>query len=432
MSETLRGRSANRFLRVSKYVEADQNGDQAEKLRWLERKPLPRVNLAFQAASLPLRLQWSDREELRALKNGIELPYGIEEMSDGERAALILSAQAILAEDDAAILIDEPERHLHRAISAPLIAYLRRERPDLHWVIATNDLSLPRDDLAARALVLYDYNGELWRADLLDDIQNVHPKLAEAIYGARERVLFVEGTTTGLDRPLYQLLYPGVTIVPAGPRADVVNAVAGLSNVDGLHQMKARGLVDADNAMGRERLLRIGVYPLNLYAVESLWYHPVVITALLEGSGSTSSYEAVVEAACKSITPQQIEHLSIDAAYKEVRHKYDTSFPSFDEFKVNLSDRIEIDLDGQALTESKRKNIAAAVGASDWESVVLLVKIKASSAPGIIAQHLGYRSPSAYETAAQKLLQRDASVLIELRTKVPSPFAEHEVRSVAV
>ena len=42
--------------------------------------------------------------------------YGAAELSDGERNALLISAEILTAKDGTLLIIDEPERHLHRSI----------------------------------------------------------------------------------------------------------------------------------------------------------------------------------------------------------------------------------------------------------------------------------------------------------------------------
>jgi hypothetical protein len=49
-------------------------------------------------------------------------------------------------------------------------------------------------------------------------------ELRSDVLGARRRILFVEGTETSLDRPLYAILFPDVSVVPKGTAADVIAA----------------------------------------------------------------------------------------------------------------------------------------------------------------------------------------------------------------
>ncbi|WP_442947933.1 AAA family ATPase [Nostoc sp.] len=42
-------------------------------------------------------------------------PYSIAELSDGERNALLIAANVLTVKNGTLVLIDEPERHLHRS-----------------------------------------------------------------------------------------------------------------------------------------------------------------------------------------------------------------------------------------------------------------------------------------------------------------------------
>ncbi len=165
----------------AEYVRLDQAGRVDEKHREYDRSPMLRVNKALAASTLPLSVGWTERSELVVTKPGADQSYGFDEMSDGERAVLILTMTTILAKKNALFLIDEPERHLHRAISNPLLEYLKLDREDLAWVVATHDLTLARNDPTASVLVLYDFVPNKWRAELVSCPSELSSQVKEAI-----------------------------------------------------------------------------------------------------------------------------------------------------------------------------------------------------------------------------------------------------------
>ena len=69
--------------------------------------------------------------------------FGIEQMSDGERNAMIMASQVITAERGCVLLIDEPERHFHRAIIVPFLKALFKHREDCVFIISTHEVALP-------------------------------------------------------------------------------------------------------------------------------------------------------------------------------------------------------------------------------------------------------------------------------------------------
>ncbi|MEP5378870.1 MAG: DUF4435 domain-containing protein, partial [Hyphomicrobiales bacterium] len=386
-------------------------------------QPEDLINNAFRVANLPLILEWNEKSELIATKQGVSEPFGHNEMSDGERSALILTASAILADKNGTILIDEPERHLHRSISAPLLAYLKEIRKDLKWVISTHDLTLPADDPKAKILALYGYDGATWIADLLDNDGTLDPAISAAIYGARQKVLFIEGNrSTSLDLPLYSLLFPEVTIIPVGTCKDVQQAVKGLKNIETIHHMIPRGLVDSDNRADLEKLQQEGVFALKVYAIESLYFHPIVIEAVLKIAGTNLTLATVTEKACSCINDGAIKKLANDKAYREMKIGIDQQIPTYDAFlAIESKTTIEI-CDPVARRDEIESEIRSFVDSKNWEALLKSVKIKDTPAPGKIAQLLGYRSKDVYQQVALKALRAEPDLLSQLKQLVPVTF----------
>lgn len=342
-------------------------------------------------------------------------------MSDGERASLILASEVILASKDAIILIDEPERHLHRSISSPLLLYLHSIRPDLRWVIATHDLSLPRDDSAANILLLYGYlEKERWRAELVRGPGTISPALAEAIYGARQKVLFVEGGGTSKDAPLYRQVFNDVTIVPVGSSRDVVDAVAGLKAIPQLHHMVGRGLVDGDNRGDIGSLKKKGISMLAVYAIESIYYHPNVISVMLERSAETISLQDILDAALATLG--DAEHLAKMTAYRAYRESYLRRMLDEKAFAENLQ-MAEV-VDGPGLVSIARTELVKLKQAGNWLAIVKRYKIKASNAPDEISRKLGFLKADHYERQVLKELNENSKLRDTISSIVPNPFMQ--------
>jgi AAA15 family ATPase/GTPase len=103
--------------------------------------PIKLINKVFVSKNLQIVMSWDAQSKLNVKKENIEIEYGFNAMSDGERSAFIIAACVILASQGDTVFLDEPERHLHRSISNPLISYLRQIKPHIKWVISTHDLS---------------------------------------------------------------------------------------------------------------------------------------------------------------------------------------------------------------------------------------------------------------------------------------------------
>ena len=128
------------------------------------------------------------------------------------------------------LLIDEPERHLHRSIVSPLLSLLLKERPDCAFVVSTHEPLLPVDNPGSKVLLTRAcvYDGDQvtsYDIDLLENTTGIDDDLKKTILGERRKIVFVEGVEHSLDKPLYSLLFPKASIVAKASCREVENAV---------------------------------------------------------------------------------------------------------------------------------------------------------------------------------------------------------------
>ena len=103
------------------------------------------------------------------------------------------------------LLIDEPERHLHRSIIEPFLSALFAQRSDCPFVVSTHDVALPISNPEASVIMVRScvWNGSQasgWDANLLKQDTDLPEDLKRAILGSRRKILFVEGEAQSLDR----------------------------------------------------------------------------------------------------------------------------------------------------------------------------------------------------------------------------------------
>ena len=237
------------------------------------------VNDLLSLGTLSITLENSKDEEILASRLDADAPYSIAQMSDGERNAAIIGATVLTVEPGTVLLIDEPERHLHRSIIVPFLAALFAKREDCSFVISTHELALPAANPDANVMIVRSCEWEnnrarAWDIRLLEPNNQLPEDLRLAILGSRRKVLFFEGTGTSLDLPLYNALFPDISVAASGTSTDVQRAVEGMRGSYDLHHVEAFGLIDGD---GRSQdtiyaLSGRGVFALPSYSVESLYY----------------------------------------------------------------------------------------------------------------------------------------------------------------
>ncbi len=257
------------------------------------------MNELLDLANLAVTIENSEGENLFARRKDAEGQYDIAQMSDGERNAVILAANVLTVRPGTVLLIDEPERHLHRSIIEPLLSALFAQREDCVFIVSTHDVALPMANPEAEVLVVRSCQwagdrAKAWDAKLIKKDANLPEDLKRAILGSRERILFVEGQPQSLDVQLYSTLFPDISVVPVGGCDDVIKAVEGMRNSSDLHDVEAFGLIDGDNrdSADASRLTEKGIYSLNAYSVESIYYCSDAMNAVAQRQAESLGRDA--------------------------------------------------------------------------------------------------------------------------------------------
>ncbi|MBC3540169.1 AAA family ATPase [Rufibacter sediminis] len=374
--------------------------------------PLQAINELLAISNIPIVITLGKDEQLFASKNE-SLPYSIAELSDGERNALLICADVLTTEPNHLIILDEPERHLHRSIISPLLSSLFQKRKDCVFVISTHDVYLPIDHAEASVLLLRScqWNGKNikdWDADLISKADEIPNTIKREILGAKRSILFVEGNYDSLDGQIYQLIYPNVTVMPQGSCGKVEKAVEGIKGTESLHWINAYGLIDADDRTPEQltKLLEKGVVAINCYSVESLYYNLEIVKRIAKryaeviGANENELYTKATSDIISDIEPHK-ERLCSRLCEKQVRnsimkvlpkHKDISKRGEFD-YKINLAEVIE-----------KEESIFdKLVSDKDLNALIIRYPIRETPILTKIAAGLGL-SREKYESAVRKLI----------------------------
>ena len=378
------------------------------------------LNRLLRLANLDIVVSVEANDEIMATRNGSNL-YSIAKLSDGERNAILIAANVLTVPAGTLLLIDEPERHLHRSIVSPLLSLLLKERPDCAFVVSTHEPLLPVDNPRSRVLLTRAcmYDGDevtSYDIDLLEKTDAINDDLKRTILGERRKIVFVEGVEHSLDKPLYSLLFPNASIVAKANCREVENAVVGIKGTAELHWVKPFGLVDNDSSEP-ERIADLqskGVIPLNVYSVESIYYHPKVQKlageklATVLGGDLEEKLRKANDDAIKAIR-DNAKHLSTRIAEKAARAQVFSLLPKKGEVAAGGKRTAEIDFAKIAQDETAR--LEALVNASDFVGVLQRYPVRESAALDAIAKALNYASRAQYEAAVRKLLVDDSEAV---------------------
>ena len=387
--------------------------------------PVEKINQLFQQSGMNIELTIYEGSNLVASKDA-EPPYNAAELSDGERNALLIAADVLTAKPQTLMIIDEPERHLHRSIISPLLTKLFQFRPDCAFIVATHDLALPVDNPQARVLLLRScqYSGQLvrhWDVDLLAADADIDEATKRDIVGARRKIVFVEGVDTSLDRPLYRMLFPNVSILAKGSSRDVEHAVTGIRASGSLHWVEAWGIIDNDGRSEDSiyRLWADGIFVLPFYSVESIFYHPAVVLAVAKlqaevtGDDGEATAQVALQAAVEEVS-RHLQRLASKGIEKAIRQEIFSAIPTLQQIEAGRPVEISVNVTDKVNSEVAVLSLAAQE--SDWTKLIARCPIRETQAPDIIARLIGLPGRRQYQSAVLQLLKTNQAMMMTVRS----------------
>lgn len=394
--------------------------------------PLKVLNELLNSSNIPITIHTVNDDRLFASKKGGE-PYNIIRLSDGERNALLICADVLTAKPNTLIIIDEPERHLHRSIISPLLTNLFQQRNDCAFVISTHDISLPLDHpnpkvLLARGCLWNGSNISNWDVDLIQNYEEIPVEVKQDILGSKRDILFVEGNERSLDKQIYQLIYPNVSVVAQGNCSQVEKAIEGIGKTNKLHWINAVGLIDADDRTEEEiqRLYEKGIVSLECYSVESLYYNLEIIKQVAKKySGTLGENENLLyEKAISEIVSNMEKHkkeLCSRLCEKKVKDSVLKNLPRHKD--IALKDKHEIIVSLKDFLKKEEVIFENLISTNNINGLISRYPVRETSVLDGVAKGLGIKR-DVYEKIVRKLIIDDIETRDFFRNKLLSKLTK--------
>ena len=418
----------------------NQDTAQALKLSAASSSPFDQINELLARGRLTVTIENPDDQNLLARHPQGE-PFSIVEMSDGERNAMIIAAQIITAEPETVFMIDEPERHLHRSIIQPFLSALfARRREDCAFIIATHEIVLPVANPNAQVLMLRScqWSGHqcvAWDAGVLEPNTELPEELKLAILGSRKRILFVEGQLGSSDFSLYTTLFPELSVVPKESCEDVQKAVLGWRGSQGIHPVHVEifGLIDGDNRPPEdiEKLAEKGVFALEVYSVEALYYCSDAIAAVAHRQADSLGVDA--NELIKSAKKKAIDALKVEAektpermaslrCERQIRERVLLEIPDKESIMDNPTRPICVSIDPVPYSEELDR-FNKLVEEEKLDQLIARYSLRKSRTFEIIATTLRCRDQKDYERMVLTQVQREGQLSEALKGRI-RPLSE--------
>ena len=425
-----------RYRIIGQHVD-NMNSEEASRVASKSASLFRQLNDLLDLGTLRVSLANSNDEEIIAQHRDSGQRYSIAKMSDGERAAAIMAANVLVVEPGTLLLIDEPERHLHRSIIEPFLSALFAQRQDCAFVISTHEIALPIANPMAHIAILRScrWNGDsamAWDSELLQSGVSLPEDLKQDILGSRSRILFVEGTTNSLDLPLYSTLFPELSVIPKGSVGEVIRAVKGIRSSYEHHHVEACGLIDRDNRSYAEvtELARDSVIALDVYSVESLYYCSEAIHAVAKRQADSLGRQSDEMVAIA--TRNALEAIVEDAGLRErmaARRSERRLVNEFQRWSLNWRTIMQSGEDPEILLSiespyaDELARFSDLVNSEDLEALIARYPLRESNVFESIARALECGNRRNYQRMVVARVRDDADLAIQLKGHI-RPLSE--------
>lgn len=349
--------------------------------------------------------------------------YSLSQMSDGEKSALIICCEILCANSGALIILDEPERHLHKRIVSLLLSNLIESRRDCAFVISTHELTLPSffkdSTVVSINSCIYENNyPSQWDVTVIkkydETLNGLDEQVKTDILGARNNMLFVEGTQSSLDAELYGALFDNVSIISKEKCDLVEQAVKGLRNNTAAHWINAVGIIDNDNKVPSqiENLNSNFVFSLSVHSIESIYYHPKMIKWVLysvKDTNLTSTVDECFSKVCEIIRhalEEKKENLCCRAIEKRIRAEVMSSIPTQREIREGGTYNKEINF--TSFLNDEIIYFDSLMNASDFDSLVGRYPIRETNLLTPVAKQCGFIDKKRYELNVIRVIKNNS------------------------
>lgn len=216
-----------------------------------------------------------------------ELQYSGQEMSDGEKVGLYLMAECLCVPQNFLIIIDEPELHLHRSIFNRLWEAIEKMRDDCAFIYVTHDFSFAAKRRNAKYLTVEKFDGKNWYYNEQFLSSEVPNDVIEDLLGAKEKILFIEGTGTSYDAALYNAIFPNIHVISCGGCTEVIRCVRAQKKYTEFTHVHAYGLIDRDFRPECEidALETDDIFVVELAEIENFFIVPELLLLMIKRLG---------------------------------------------------------------------------------------------------------------------------------------------------
>lgn len=361
--------------------------------------------------------------------------YSAMKLSAGERAVIYYLGAILYAPRDCVVLVDSPEMFLHPSITQSVWNRIEFLRPDLRYVFVTHDLEFAASCEGAVVVWVRDFDPRsvTWQYEILPHNTAISDELYMTIVGARKPVLFIEGDGVhSIDGKLYPLIFKDYTVQSLGSCNKVIEATRTFNDLNSLHHMASRGIVDRDRRDENEvaYLRSKNVMVPNVAEIENILMLEEVIRTVASRYGKDEN--KVFEKVSRAVISQFDSELK-QQALMHTRHRVkrvmecriDGRFASIGMLEKHMVGLVH-EINPRGLYETFCRQFWRYVETGDYSGVLMVYNQKSMIPGSNVASLCGLQSKEDYIRAIISILREDGKDAARIRQAVVHCFGLDE------
>lgn len=344
--------------------------------------------------------------------------YNASEMSDGERVIFYLVGEAVCAPENAIIIIDEPEMHIHKSLVKNLFDLIEQERTDCSFIYLTHDIDFAHTRQNAIKIWAKSYEGDnIWDYEILDEAMPIPEQLYLEVLGSRKPVIFLEGESCSIDCEIYEQVYLDYTLKPLGSCEKVIQSVKAFNEQKGFHNIESLGIIDRDRRPHSDlvKLNSKGIWVLDVAEAENLLLIENIVISIATHMGrEPQELFNQVKQNLIAFFSSQLDTQILLHFKEQLRRNY----ISLTNFHAKSIPDVIVEIDGfynlvdkQILYDSIKTEFENIVTTNDYDSVLRLFNLKNALIPNSkVCELTGVKNKEDYRKLVITLLKKNDSV----------------------
>lgn len=346
-------------------------------------------------------------------------------LSQGEKAVLYYLGAALYAPPEAVIFVDSPTLFVHPGLLSELWNTIEGLRPDCMFVYNSvdEDFVSTRTRNSCIWIRRYDSAQKAWDYRLLGPGSLTEEMMTE-FAATRRSVLFIEGDTShSIDRRLYSLVFPEMTVRPLGSCNKVIETTRSMNDQRNIHHLRSAGIVDRDRRSDKEveYLRNKQIMVPDVAEIENIFMLPGVIKLMASRRGRDGEKimrrvrHEVIRMFRREADSQALQHVR-HKVKRDVECRIDARFSCITALETHLRG-LEGKLQPRKHYNRLREEFAAMIRDNDYEGILRVFNHKPMLPDSGVHQLLGFRSKDDYISGVLDVLKshgKDARTLREI------------------